>query len=91
MPMWQGNPMGDAKNDDLRVSFDRRLKLKFLGSKVTFELERPGRRPELELTSPGSKKGIDALRWSSSTTPDEAGWPWAVTRPGLPQTRTCAH
>ena len=27
--------MGDAKNDDLRVSFDSRLKLKFLGSKVT--------------------------------------------------------
>ena len=27
--------MGDAKNDDWRVSFDSRLKLKFLGSKVT--------------------------------------------------------
>ncbi len=27
--------MGDAKNDDLRVSFDRRLKLKFLGSQIT--------------------------------------------------------
>ena len=27
--------MGDAKNDDLRVSFDSRLKLKFCGSKVT--------------------------------------------------------
>ena len=27
--------MGDAKNDDLRVSFDSRLKLKFLGSQVT--------------------------------------------------------
>ena len=27
--------MGAAKNDDLRVSFDSRLKLKFLGSKVT--------------------------------------------------------
>ena len=24
--------MGDANNDDLRVSFDSRLKLKFLGS-----------------------------------------------------------
>ena len=29
--------MGDAKNDDLRVSFDSRLKLKFLGSKVTID------------------------------------------------------
>ena len=27
--------MGDAKKDDLRVSFDSRLKLKFCGSKVT--------------------------------------------------------
>ncbi len=27
--------MGDAKNDDLRVGFDSRLKLKFCGSKVT--------------------------------------------------------
>ena len=27
--------MGDAKKDDLRVRFDRRLKLKFCGSKVT--------------------------------------------------------
>ncbi len=30
-----GNPMGDAKKDDLRVGFDSRLKLKFVGSKVT--------------------------------------------------------
>jgi hypothetical protein len=27
--------MGDVKNDDLRVGFDNRLKLKFAGSKVT--------------------------------------------------------
>ncbi|MCH7751159.1 MAG: IS1380 family transposase [Planctomycetes bacterium] len=27
--------MGDANNDDLRVSFDSRLKLKFLGSQIT--------------------------------------------------------
>ena len=27
--------MGDAKNEDLRVGFDRRLKLKFLGSQIT--------------------------------------------------------
>jgi len=27
--------MGDTNNDDLRVSFDSRLKLKFCGSKVT--------------------------------------------------------
>ena len=32
-----GNPMGDAKMDDLRVGFDSRLKLKFVGSKVTSE------------------------------------------------------
>ena len=27
--------MGDAKNDDLQVSFDSRLRVKFIGSKVT--------------------------------------------------------
>ncbi len=27
--------MGDARNDDLRVSFNSRLKLKFLGSQIT--------------------------------------------------------
>ncbi len=27
--------MGDGQNEDLRVQFDHRLKLKFLGSKVT--------------------------------------------------------
>ena len=27
--------MGDCQNEDLRVRFDRRLKLKFLGSQVT--------------------------------------------------------
>ncbi len=27
--------MGDCQNEDLRVSFDSRLKLKFLGSQVT--------------------------------------------------------
>ena len=27
--------MGDAKKDDLRVSFDSRLKLRFLGSQIT--------------------------------------------------------
>ena len=27
--------MGDCQNGDLRVNFDRRLKLKFLGSQVT--------------------------------------------------------
>ena len=31
----EGNPMGDCQNEDLRVQFDRRLKLKFLGSQVT--------------------------------------------------------
>jgi len=34
MPKLQGKPVGDAKNDDLRVSFDSRLKLKFLGSQI---------------------------------------------------------
>ena len=29
-----GNPMGEVKQDDLRVGFDRRLKLRFAGSKI---------------------------------------------------------
>jgi hypothetical protein len=29
------NPMGEAREDALRLNFDRRLKLTFLGSKVT--------------------------------------------------------
>ena len=29
MPFRQGNPMGDCQNGDLRVNFDRTLKLKF--------------------------------------------------------------
>lgn len=34
-PSLQGNPLGDATNDDLRIVFDSRLKLKFCGSQVT--------------------------------------------------------
>ena len=37
MPRLQGNPMGDRNKDDLQVGFDGRLKLKFCGSKVTFD------------------------------------------------------
>ena len=29
------HPMGESKNEPLRVDFDRRLKLEFHGSKVT--------------------------------------------------------
>ena len=32
--------MGDRENRDLRVRFDRRLKLEFVGSKVTIDAER---------------------------------------------------
>ncbi|MBM4002867.1 MAG: IS1380 family transposase, partial [Planctomycetes bacterium] len=35
VPCPQGDPMGDCQTDDLRVRFDGRLKLKFLGSQVT--------------------------------------------------------
>jgi hypothetical protein len=35
MPKRQVNPMGDVQKGDLRVDFDRRVKLTFLGSKVT--------------------------------------------------------
>ena len=39
MPKRQGNPMGDGQKGDLRVDFDRRLKLRFLGSKVTTDAD----------------------------------------------------
>jgi hypothetical protein len=32
--------MGDCQNGDLRVSFDGRLKLKFLGGQVTTDVTR---------------------------------------------------
>jgi Transposase DDE domain group 1 len=35
MPKRQVNPMGDGQKGELRVDFDRRVKLTFLGSKVT--------------------------------------------------------
>ena len=31
------HPMGESKRDGLRVDFDRRLKLEFHGSKITFD------------------------------------------------------
>ena len=40
-------------------------------------------------------KGFRSASYISSSSPKlclaQAGWPWAVARPGLPQTRTCAH
>jgi hypothetical protein len=30
--------MGDCQNEDLRLSFDRRVKLKFLGSQITTDV-----------------------------------------------------
>lgn len=35
MPRWQGSPMGDCQNEDLRVQCDRGWKLKFLASHLT--------------------------------------------------------
>ena len=69
--------MGDAKNDDLRVGFDSRLKLKFCGSQVTTaagllayrELDKALRLTERAQPGRGTaeqwiKEGKNAVRWT---------------------------
>ncbi|MEK6249319.1 MAG: transposase, partial [Planctomycetales bacterium] len=52
--------MGEAKNSDLRVSFDSRVKLKFLGSKVTTDAGLLAYR-ELDETLGLTEMGTDEL------------------------------
>lgn len=52
--------MGEAKNGDLRVSFDSRVKLKFLGSKVTTDAGLVAYR-ELDETLGLTEMGVDEL------------------------------
>jgi hypothetical protein len=60
--------MGDAKNDDLRVGFDSRLKLRFCGSKVTSDAGLLAYREldeALELTEMGAEVLTDSRRGSN--------------------------
>ena len=52
--------MGEAKNSDLRVSFDSRVKLKFLGSNVTTDADLLAYR-ELDETLGLTEMGTDEL------------------------------
>jgi len=60
--------MGDAKNDDFRVGFDSRLKLRFCGSKVTSDAGLPAYREfdeTLELAEMGSDLLTDSRQGSN--------------------------
>jgi hypothetical protein len=65
--------MGDCQNEDLRVDFDRTLKLKFLGSKVAADAGLLAYR-ELDEALRLTEMGKDALK-DSRLGKNKQAWP----------------
>lgn len=70
-----GNPMGDAKKDDLRVSFDNRVRVKSVGSKVTTDAGLLANRELDKVLSPTRRLQCDQLEQALKERGQVLQWP----------------